>query len=138
MDFFNRRIVGWSASKNPNSELVIRALRMAMTRRQNPNDLIHHSDRGSQYASKAYCELLKEFGISQSMSRKGNCYDNAMVESFFHSLKVERVRWKNYQSRTEAVIDIKDYIEKFYNCRRLHSALDYKSPLEYERLCKAA
>lgn len=138
MDFCSRRIVGWAMSAHPDAALVTDALKMAALRRRIPEHLIHHSDRGSQYASNDYRALLEKLGIQQSMSRKGNCYDNAMVESFFHSLKVERVCHRNYGSHTEAVEDIRDYIENFYNCTRMHSSLDYLSPLEYERSKEAA
>jgi len=95
--------------------------------------LIHHSDRGSQYASKAFTKLLKAHGINGSMSAKGDCWDNAVAESFFGSLKQERVHWRNYQTRYEAQQDILNYISMFYNSTRLHSTLDYLSPNNYEK-----
>ncbi|RDH90245.1 MAG: IS3 family transposase, partial [endosymbiont of Lamellibrachia luymesi] len=95
--------------------------------------LIHHSDRVSQYASKDFRRLLKAYGFKGSMSRKGNCWDNAVAESFFGSLKQERVQWRHYQTRYEAQQDVLDYISMFYNSRRLHSYLDYMNPNEYEQ-----
>ncbi len=114
-------------------QLVCDALKMAIWRRQPKAGLIHHSDRGSQYASKGFRRLLKAHGIKGSMSRKGDCWDNAVVESFFGTLKQERVQWRNYQSRYEAQQDILDYISMFYNSRRLHSHLGYMSPNDFER-----
>lgn len=132
IDLFNRQVVGWSMGSRMNARLVTDALRMAMWRRQPEAGLILHSDQGSQYASKAYRRLLKANGFVGSMSRKGNCWDNAVAESFFASLKKERVQWKHYQTRAEAQQDILDYIVMFYNSWRLHSYLDYNSPNDYE------
>lgn len=132
IDLFSRRVVGWSMASRMKTKLVTDALRMAMWRRQPSAGLIIHSDRGSQYASKAYRRLLKANGFVGSMSRKGDCWDNAVAESFFASLKKERVQWKHYQTRREAQQDVLDYIVMFYNSRRLHSFLDYVSPNEYE------
>jgi transposase InsO family protein len=112
--------------------LVCDALQMALWQRQPKAGLIAHSDRGSQYASKAYRRLLEANGFVGSMSRKGNCWDNAVAESFFGSLKQERVRWRHYQSRSGAQQDVLEYISMFYNSYRLHSHLGYKSPREYE------
>lgn len=112
--------------------LCISALKQACIRRNPPKTLIHHSDRGKQYASEEYRAELKRHEIKASMSRRGNCYDNAMVESFFHTLKVELVSRKKYQTRTEAITDIRNYIETFYNRVTRHSALDYLSPIDYE------
>lgn len=123
------------------SDLVCHALRMALWNRRPKAGLIHHSDRGVQYASKAFGKLLKGNSIDGSMSRKGDCWDNAVVESFFGSLKSERVHWRSYQTRDEARANIIDYITMFYNCRRLHSYLGYMSPDEFERnglMAKAA
>jgi transposase InsO family protein len=114
------------------ANVVCDALRMAMWQRRPPNGLIVHSDRGSQYASKNYRRLLKAHGFVGSMSRKGDCWDNAVVESFFGSLKQERVQWRNYQTRYEAQQDVLQYITMFYNSYRLHSYLGYKSPNQYE------
>ncbi len=133
IDLCTRKIVGWSMSSRMKAQLVCDALQMALWRRQPKAGLIHHSDRGSQYASKAFRRLLKAHGIQGSMSRKGDCWDNAVVESFFGSLKQERVEWRNYQTRYEAQQDILEYISMFYNSQRLHSYLGYMSPNDYER-----
>lgn len=132
MDLFNREVVGWSMGSRMTARLVTDALRMALWRRKPSPGLIVHSDRGSQYASKAYRNLLRAYGLVGSMSRKGDCWDNAVAESFFASLKKERVQWKSYQTRSEAQQDILDYIAMFYNSRRLHSSLGYVSPRDYE------
>jgi putative transposase len=115
------------------AQLVCDALTMAIWQRKPKAGLVHHSDRGSQYASKAFRALLKTHGIKGSMSRKGDCWDNAVVESFFGSLKQERVHWRHYQSRCEAQQDILNYISVFYNNYRLHSTLGYVSPMQYEK-----
>ena len=128
IDLFSRRVVGWSIGSQMKARLVTDALRMALWRRCPTAGLIVHSDRGSQYASAAYRRLLKANNFVGSMSRKGDCWDNAVAESFFASLKKERVQWKHYQSRAQAQQDILDYIVMFYNSRRLHSYLDYTSP----------
>ena len=132
IDLFSRRVVGWSMGSRMKSRLVTDALRMALWRRRPEAGLIVHSDRGSQYASNAYRRLLKTNDFVGSMSRKGDCWDNAVAESFFASLKKERVQWKHYQTRAEAQQDILDYIVMFYNSQRLHSTLDYISPNDYE------
>ena len=132
LDFFSRRVVGRAAGDSLESSLCCNALNMALLRRNPPSKLIHHSDRGVQYASAAYTKILRENNFTQSMSRTGNCYDNAMVESFFHTLKVERVNRRNYQTKKKALDDITDYIENWYNKKRSHSSLDYVSPTEYE------
>ena len=133
LDLFSRKVVGWSMSSRMKADLVCDALKMAIWRRRPKDGLIHHSDRGSQYASKAFRQLLKAHGIKGSMSRKGDCWDNAVVESFFGSLKQERVQWRSYQTRLEAQQDILQYIAVFYNGYRLHSTLNYVSPDKYER-----
>jgi transposase InsO family protein len=133
IDLCTRKVVGWSMSSRMKTRLVCDALQMAIWRRQPEAGLIHHSDRGSQYASKAFRRLLDSHGIKGSMSRKGDCWDNAVVESFFGSLKQERVQWRSYQTRYEAQQDILEYISMFYNCHRLHSYLGYMSPNDYER-----
>ena len=133
LDLFNRQIVGWSLSDNLKKELVGQAIQRAIGHRKPRSPLIFHSDRGSQYASKAFRCLLKAHGIKGSMSRKGDCWDNAVVESFFGSLKQERVQWRNYQTRYEAQQDILEYISMFYNGSRLHSYLGYMSPNDFER-----
>jgi len=133
IDLCSRRVVGWSMSSRMKAKLVCDALQMALWQRRPKAGLIHHSDRGSQYASKAFHRLLKAHGIKGSMSRKGDCWDNAVVESFFGSLKQELVQWKNYQTRYEAQQDILEYIAMFYNSERLHSYLGYMSPNAFEQ-----
>jgi putative transposase len=133
IDLCSRQIVGWSMSSRMKAQLVCDALQMAIWRRRPDAGLIHHSDRGSQYASQAFRQLLKKHGIKGSMSRKGDCWDNAVVESFFGSLKQERVHWRNYQTRYEAQQDILNYISVFYNNYRLHSTLGHMSPDNYEK-----
>jgi len=134
IDLYSRKVVGWSMGRRLTSTLVCDALQMALWRRRPPKgQLIHHSDRGVQYASRAFRKLLKVHGIEGSMSRKGDCWDNAVVESFFGSLKSERIHWRSYQTREEARADIVEYITMFYNSRRLHSYLGYQSPDEFER-----
>lgn len=133
IDLYSRKVVGWSMSSRMKSQRVCDALTMAIWRRKPKDGLIHHSDRGSQYASKAFRRLLKAHGIQGSMSRKGNCWDNAVAESFFGSLKQERVQWVCYQTRLEAQQDVLDYITMFYNSQRLHSYLGYVSPNAFEK-----
>ena len=133
IDLFSRSVVGWSISSRMKSSLVCDALKMAIWRRRPQEGLIHHSDRGSQYASHAFRSLLKVHGVKGSMSRKGDCWDNAVVESFFGSLKQERVQWRSYQTRYEAQQDILEYITMWYNSNRLHSYLGYMSPNDYEQ-----
>ena len=113
-------------------EIVLSAINHAVLRRRPVEDVIFHSDQGVQYASNETVELLKTLKFIQSMSRKGNCYDNAVTESFFHTLKTEHVFWRKYKTRTEARQDIFNYIESFYNRERRHSTLDYISPADYE------
>jgi transposase InsO family protein len=133
IDLYSRKAVGWSMSSRMKAKLVCDALRMAIWQRRPKAGLIHHSDRGSQYASKSFRRLLSAYQLRGSMSRKGDCWDNAVVESFFGSLKQERVQWRHYQSRYEAQQDILNYISMFYNSYRLHSYLGYKSPNQYEK-----
>ncbi len=133
LDLFSRQIVGWSLNTRMTKELVINSLQMAIWRRRPAKGLIFHSDRGSQYCSRAFQKMLKDNGMMSSMSRKGDCWDNSVAESFFGSLKTERVFDSNYFSREEAKRDIVDYIEMFYNCRRRHSYLGYISPKEFEK-----
>ncbi len=134
VDLYSRCVVGWSLSERMQSTLVCDALQMAVWRRRpQRGELIHHSDRGSQYASKAFRKLLTQHGIEGSMSRKGDCWDNSVAESFFATLKSERIRWRSYATRAEAKQDIIDYVVMFYNSQRLHSYLDYQSPNEFER-----
>ena len=132
IDLFSRKVVGWSMSSRMKAQLVTDALRMAIWQRKPKAGVIVHSDRGSQYASKAYRRLLKAHGFTGSMSRKGDCWDNAVVESFFGSLKQERIHWRHYQTRQEAQQDVLLYIVMFYNRYRLHSYLGYRSPQQYE------
>lgn len=132
MDLHSRMVVGWSMSKDLDRSLVLDALSMAVGRRSPGPGLIHHSDRGCQYASHDYQAALLEHEMRCSMSRKGDCWDNAVVESFFSSLKTERVHHRLYRSRTDARRDIFDYIEVFYNRARLHSTLGYLSPAQFE------
>jgi transposase InsO family protein len=134
MDLCSRLIVGWSMDATLKTSLVLGALRMALGRRSPGRGLIHHSDRGSQYASEAYQEVLREHGIACSMSRKGNCYDNAFKESFYHTLKTELVCHERYPSRTAARASVFDYIEVFYNRERRHSSIGYHTPSEFEML----
>ena len=134
MDLFSRTIVGWAMDKHMTEELVLNALRMALFRRKITDGLLLHSDRGSQYASISYQHLLKQHKIVCSMSRKGNCWDNAPMESFFRTLKVECVYQHTFETREEAKTIIFDYIEIFYNRQRKHSTLNYLSPMNYELL----
>jgi transposase InsO family protein len=131
LDTFSRRIVGWSLSESLERELATSALAKALEGRRPPPGLLHHTDRGSQYASGDYREILDAAGLVFSMSRKGNCWDNAMAESFFKTLKSELGR--SFNSREQARREVFGYIEGFYNTHRLHSALGYRSPAEYER-----
>jgi len=132
MDLYSRLIVGWSMGESNNTELVEDALKMATAHRKNYQGVILHSDQGVQYASTSYQQLLSNLSIICSMSRKGNCWDNAPMESFFHSLKTEWVVFENYKTRSEARTSLFDYIELFYNRKRRHSALKYRSPLAFE------
>jgi transposase InsO family protein len=134
LDLYSRRIVGWAMSDSLERHLVIAALYMAIQRRQPPPGLLHHSDRGSQYASDDYQAVLTQAQMQCSMSRAGNCYDNAPIESFFGSLKTELVHHSHYQTKAEAKTDIFEYIEVFYNRIRRHSALAYQSPVNFEKL----
>lgn len=134
MDLFSRRIVGWSMSDRIDAALVVSALDMALRHRRPGSGLLHHSDRGSQYASDAFQELLDTHKIVCSMSGKGDCWDNACMESFFGSLKTEWVHGKKYQAREDAKKDVFKYIEVFYNHKRRHAALGYLSPSAYEEL----
>jgi putative transposase len=132
IDLHSRMVVGWSMNERLDRSLVLDALSMAVGRRKPKPGLIHHSDRGSQYASSDYQKALVTQGMLCSMSRKGDCWDNAVAESFFSSLKTERVHHRLYRSRTEARRDIFEYIEVFYNRVRLHSTLGYLSPADFE------
>ena len=135
IELFSRAVIGWSMSSRIKGELVTKALKMALEKRRLKGPLIMHSDQGAQYASDEYHRILKAHGIQASMSRKGNCWDNAVAESFFHSLKTERTSHENYLTRTQARLSVFDYIEVFYNRRRRHSSLDYQAPMVYELMC---
>ena len=132
IDLYSRRIIGWSMQERMTQDLVLDAMTMALESRGKISGLIHHSDRGSQYAAGDFQRLLEQRGIVCSMSRKGNCWDNAVMESFFHTLKVECVYQTRYVRREEARSDIFDFIEVFYNRQRLHSSLGYVSPVKFE------
>jgi len=134
MDLYSRRIIGWAMQKRMTEDLTINALRMAVDQRKPEGKLIHHSDQGSQYASDSFGRELTCCRITPSMSRKGNCYDNAVVESFFKSLKAEIPKEDRSKTREETRSRIFEYIEVFYNRKRLHSTLGYESPVEYERI----
>ena len=133
MDLFSRRIIGWAMDKRMTKELVILALQRALWRQPPQKGLIHHSDRGSQYCSKAYRALLDKHNIISSMSRKGNCYDNACIESFHSIIKKEWIFHEKYRTRAQAQASILDYILHFYNCKRIHGTIGYKTPIAYEK-----
>jgi putative transposase len=132
IDLFSRRVVGWSMSSSMTAQLVTDALIMAIWRRGKPDALLHHSDQGSQYTSEQFQRLMADNGVTCSMSRAGNVWDNAAMESFFSSLKTERVGKKIYRTRDQAKADVFDYIECFYNPNRRHSTLGYLSPIDFE------
>ena len=137
LDAFSRRVIGWALDRNMEDELTLTALRMALSRRSIQPGLVHHSDRGSQYASNDYTGLLKAHGIDISMSRKGNPWDNAACESFMKTLKYEEVLRTEYRDLAEARASIPEFLEKIYNQKRLHSALGYLPPVEFEAHLKA-
>jgi transposase InsO family protein len=132
LDLFSRRVVGWAASATNDTDLALAALRRALDARKPQPGLVHHSDRGSPYASEDYRDVLAGRGIVASMSRTGDCWDNAVAESFFGTLKAELVDDEQYVSRAAALASIADYIDCFYNLQRRHSFLDYVSPIEFE------
>jgi transposase InsO family protein len=134
MNVKSRKIIGLSMSEHLSQDLTAAALAQAVSRQKPPEGLIHHSDRGRQYASYVYQDLLKRYGMRASMSRSGNCYDNAFMESFFGTLKTEWVHERRYRTRQEARLSIFEYVEVFYNRIRRHSALGYRSPEQYEGL----
>lgn len=138
VDLFSRRVIGWSMQPTMTTQLVTDALVMAIWRRGKPEAVLHHSDRGSQYTSEPFQRLLADQGLACSMSRSGNCWDNAAMESFFSSLKTERTARTTYRTRDQAKADVFDYIERFYNPRRRHSTLGYLSPMEFERQATGA
>ena len=132
IDIFSRKVVGWSMNHTLHTSLVNNALEMAIKRRKPNKGLIYHTDRGSQYASYEHKNLLEKYGIIQSMSKKGDCWDNAVAESFFHSLKTELIHHEKFLTRSQANEKIFEYIEIFYNRQRLHSSNNYMSPSDYE------
>lgn len=134
LDLHSRRVIGWSVSNRMKKDLAIRALDMATALRRPPKGCIHHSDRGSQYCSYEYQKRLSDVGFKISMSGKGNCYDNAAMETFFKTIKAELIWRHTWQTRRQAEIAIFEYINGFYNPRRRHSALGWKSPLAFERM----
>ena len=138
LDLYSRRVVGWAMSNRINRELALNASSMALTHRPRPELLVHHSDRGSQYASADYRRLLDAHGIECSMSRRANCWDNAVVESFFATLKTELIHHADYHSPAEARAAIFEFIEVFYNRQRRHSTLGYHTPAGFERMARAA
>lgn len=138
IDLWSRKIVGWSMAPRITADIVVDAFRMALLRQKRQAPGIVHSDRGSQYASKIFRDEIKKYGCKQSMSRKANCWDNAVAESFFGTLKNELVHHEKYKTREQARLSIFDYIEMFYNKRRLHSHINYLSPEEFEKSMEAA
>ena len=134
IDAYTRKIVGWSMAGRQDASLVCKALKQADVKEKAPAGIIVHSDRGRQYGSLSYQSQCQSHGFIQSMSRRGNCYDNALMESFFHSLKTEHVHWDKYKSFEEAKVKLFEYIEVFYNRVRLHSSLGYRSPVRFEKV----
>ena len=132
IDLYSRLVVGWSMTDRPNQKLVNGALLMAIEQRKPKPGLIHHSDQGILYACASYLEVLQQYGMLRSMSGKGNCYDNAVAESFFSSLKNEIVHHRDYHTRDQARSEIFEYIELFYNRKRIHQSLNYQTPMQYE------
>ena len=137
VDACSRRVVGWSMAGHLRTELILDALDMAIARRRPADGLVHHSDRGTQYTSLAFGRRAREAGISLSMGSTGDAYDNALAESFFASLETELLDRTTYRTRADARLAVFDYIEAFYNPRRRHSALGYRSPAEFERRCRS-
>ena len=138
IDLYSRNVVGWSMANHMRASLVNDAFLMAIWKRKPASGLIWHTDRGSQYASDSHRKILKDHNVIQSMSRKGNCWDNAVAESFFHTLKTELIHQQEFENQEEAKKAIFEYIEVFYNQNRMHSANNYLSPIEYENITKAA
>jgi putative transposase len=137
LDAYSRRVIGWALGNTLEAELALAALRSALADRPAPAFLVHHSDRGVQYCARAYVELLQSYGIRISMSRSGNPYDNALAESFMRTLKCEEVYLNAYRDLDDAALHIQDFLERIYNCERLHSSLGYQSPAAYEALTYA-
>ena len=133
MDLYSRKVISWAFSDKPDSELTTRALRLAVNKCQPKGEVVFHSDQGGQYTSDAFQRCMREQDIISSMSRRGNCLDNAVTERFFRSLKSERVNYRRYQTRYQAIADIIDYIEPFYNQKRRHTKLGNLSPEQYEQ-----
>lgn len=138
IDLFSRRVVGWSMQAAMTAQLVTDALMMAIWRHGRPHALLHHSDQGSQYTSEEFQKLMADNGVACSMSRSGNVWDNAAMESFFSSLKTERTARKVYRTRNQARADVFDCIERFYNPQRRHSTIGYLRPMEFERIDAAS
>jgi putative transposase len=138
IDLFSCRVVGWSMSATMTAQLVTDALIMAIWRQGKPDALLHHSDQGSPYTSEQFQRLMADNGVTCSMSRSGNVWDNAVMESFFSSLKTERIARKIYRTRNQAKAEVFDYIERFYNPTRWHSTLGYLSPIDFERQADVA
>jgi transposase InsO family protein len=132
LDLYSRRVVGWAMSAKPDQQVTLQALRMALGHRQPPQGLIHHTDQGVQYRSQAYQQVVTQTGLLPSMNRKGNCYDNAVVESFFSTLKNELIHEHEYHTREAVRGEVFEFIEVFYNRQRLHQTLGYVSPVQYE------
>ena len=132
LDLYSRRVIGWAMSAKPDQHVALQALRMAVVHRRPQAGLIHHTDQGALYTSVAYQHLLTQTGVVASMSRKGNCYDNAVVESFFSTLKNELVHERDFHTREEAQAEVFEFVEVFYNRQRLHQTLGYVSPVQFE------
>jgi transposase InsO family protein len=138
LDLYSRRVVGWAMGNSLERGLCLTALRMALETRRPAPGLVHHSDRGTQYASADYQQLLEDHGLVCSMSRRGNCWDNAVAESFFSTLKTELVGERVFKTRGEATQAVFEYVEAFYNQKRLHSSIGYRSPADFEAIHRAA
>jgi transposase InsO family protein len=132
LDAYSRRVIGWALEETLEAELTLKALRQALADRPVNASLVHHSDRGVQYCARDYVDLLRSHGIQISMSRAGNPYDNALAESFMRTLKYEEVYLTSYRDREDALLHIQDFLDRIYNCQRLHSTLGYLTPAAYE------
>ena len=133
LDVYSRRVVGWAAASRATTDVTRKAFERAPSTRRVKEGMIHHSDQGSQYANHEFQLMLKAKGFRGSMGQPGNCYENAMAESFFQTLKTGHTYWHSYKTREDAKVSLFDYIELFYNAERLHSSLGYKSPLAFEK-----